>query len=198
MTGLGERIMGLARQTLEDPRAGARAVLALGVPLPARTAGLLLVAIASAMLVHLGFLLVPPSDDPVAGFMAASPIRTAVMQWVIFAGTVLMVHGVGRACGGRGTLPDALLIVVWLQVMLLGMQLLQFVALLISPFIGALVGLGAFAMFFWLLSSFVAELHGFQSRWAVFGGILAAALGLAMVFAVLLVLVLGPQVLTDV
>jgi hypothetical protein len=198
MTGLTEEIMGLARLTLNDPRAGTRALLGLDVPLPARTAGLLLMAVSSALLLHLGFLILPIGDDPLAGFMRASPLRTALIQWLILAGTVLCIYRIGRAFGGRGSLPDALLVVVWLQVIMLAVQLVQLAAMILVPPLAGLVNLGGLILFFWLLTSFIAELHGFQSRWAVLGGVIGSGFAIAMVIAVVLSLIWGPEVLQGV
>jgi hypothetical protein len=198
MTGLSEQIIALARRSLEDPRAAARVLLSLGVPLPARTAGLLLMAIASAFLMHLGFLILPVPEDPISSMLMGSPVRTAVIQWAILVGSVFLIHRVGRAWGGKGSLPDTLLIVVWLQVIMLGVQLIQLVALLISPPLAAIANLGGLVLFFWLMSSFVAELHGFASRGAVLAGILATGFGVVMIFVFLLMILFGPEAFVSV
>lgn len=198
MTGLRDQIVDLARQSLEDPRAGARRLLAMGVPLPARTAGLLLMAVASALLMHLGFLLLPPANAPMTEFMMASPFRAAVIQWLILAASVLLIHRIGRAWGGTGGFADALLIVVWLQVIMLGVQVVQLLAMVLLPSIAGVVNLAGLVLFFWLMTSFVAELHGFTSRWAVLAGIFAASFGLALLAVFVLALIFGPEALQGV
>lgn len=198
MTGLRDQIADLARRSVEDPRAGARTLLALDVPLPARTVGLLLMAVASALLMHLGFLLLPSTDDPLTLFMMQSPIRTAVIQWLILAASVLLVHRIGRAWGGSGSLSDTLLIVVWLQVIMLGVQVVQLLVLLIAPPIAGIVNLAGLALFFWLMTSFIAELHGFKSRWAVLAGVFAASFAVALILVLALALIFGPEALQGV
>lgn len=188
----------LVKLTLEDPRRGVRAVLNLGIPLPARTAALLLVAVGSALLTHLGFLVLPPSEDPVMAFITGSPLRTAVVQWVILACTVVLIDRVGRARGGTGNLADALLIVVWVQVIMLGLQLVQLVALLVAPPLAMIIYLGGLALFFWLLTNFIAELHGFASRGAVFVGIVVTGFAVAFVLILVLTLIVGPEALSNV
>jgi len=195
MKALNDELVALAKRTFEDPRAGVRALLRMGVPLPARTAGLLLVAVSSAVVFHLGFFFLPPGDDAVAGFMSQSPIRTAVVQWVILAVTVLCIYQIGRAFGGTGSLTDALLVVVWLQVIMLGVQVVQLLASILIPPLAGLVSLAGFIVFFWLLTSFIAELHGFASRWAVLAGVIGAGFALALVLAVILTFILGPEAL---
>jgi Yip1 domain len=198
MTGIMDQLLALARLSLNDPRVGVRALLAMGVPLPARTAGLLLVAVGSALLFHLGFLVMPPGDDAVAQFMSQSPIRTAIVQWLILAATVLGIYRIGRAFGGTGSLTDALLIVVWLQVIMLAVQLVQLLSFILIPFLAGLVSLGGFFLFFWLLTSFIAELHGFASRWVVLAGVIGSGFAFAIVLAVILTLIFGPEALQGV
>jgi hypothetical protein len=198
MTGLGEQIVALVRLSLQDPRAGVRSLLALGVPLPARTIGLLLMAVASALLMHLGYLVLPPTDDPLALFMMESPLRAAAVQWLVLAGSVLLIFRIGRAWSGKGSLPDTLLVVVWLQVIMLGVQVVQLVVFLIAPLLAGLVSIGGLVLFFWLLTSFIAELHGFASRGKVLAGILVASFGVAMVLVLMLSLILGPEALGNV
>jgi hypothetical protein len=191
-------LVDLMKLTLQDPRRGVRAVLNLGVPLPARTAALLLMAVGSAVLTHIGFLLLPPASDPVMAFITGSPLRTAIVQWVILACTVVLIDRVGRARGGTGNLADALLIVVWVQVIMLALQMVQLVALVIAPPLAVIINLGGLVLFFWLLTNFVAELHGFASRQAVFVGIAVTGFAVAFVLVFILVLILGPEALTNV
>ena len=198
MTELDKTLIGLARLTLEDPRQAARVLMAMGVPLPARTAGLLLMAVGSALLMQVGFLLLPAADDPISLFMQASPLRTAVIQWLILVVSVILVHQVGHAFGGTGTLADTLLVVVWLQVIMLGVQVVQLLALILSPPLAGLVNIAGLARFFWLFSSFVAELHGFASRGRVFLGILGVSFGIAVLIVILLSAALGPEVFGNV
>ncbi len=198
MTGLMDQLLQLARLSVEDPRAGARALLSMSVPLPARTVGLLLMAVGSALLMHLGFLLLPLATDPLTGFMMQSPIRTAAIQWLILAASVLLIYRIGRAWGGRGGLADTLLVVVWLQAIMLAVQLLQLLLLILAPPLMGIASLGGMVLFFWLLTGFIAELHGFARRWAVLAGIFIASFGVALLIAVGLVLVYGPEALQNV
>ena len=116
---LAARIAALARLTLRDPAQATRALLAEGVPLPARTLGLLLVSVLSAVLASLQIGVQTEPVEPLIAAMTASPFRAALVQWLILGLSVLLIHGVGRLFNGRGNLPDALLIMVWLQFLLL-------------------------------------------------------------------------------
>lgn len=195
---LGARLVGLARLTLQDPRQAARVLLAEGVPMRARTGGLLLVAILTALMANLQFGAGSESLDPFSAFMLASPIRTAVVQWGFLALSVLLIHRVGRAFGGRGSFADALLVVVWLQVLMLGFQLLQLVVTPILPGLAGVIGLVSFVLYFWLMTHFIAELHGFTSRGLVFLGMMLTGLAAGFVLGVLMILILGPEAFLNV
>lgn len=195
---LGDRIRALAQLTLQNPRQAARVLLAEGVPMRARTAGLLLVAVVSALLASLQVGLTPQPLDPLSAFMLASPIRAAIVQWLFLALSVVLVHQVGRAFGGRGSFPDALLIVVWLQLLMLALQVLQLVVTFFSPALAGLIGLAGFGVFLWLMTTFIAELHGFTSRGLVFLGMVLSCLAAGFVLGILLILILGPEAFLNV
>lgn len=195
---LGDRIFALTRLTLQDPRQATRVLLAEGVPMRARTGGLLLVAVVSAVFASLQLGTSPQALDPLSAFMLASPFRAAVVQWLFLALTVFLVHRVGRAFGGRGSFPDALLVVVWLQLLTLAIQVLQLAATLIAPPLAGIIGLGGFVLFLWLMTAFIAELHGFASRGLVFLGMVLSALGAGLVLGIVMILILGPEAFANV
>lgn len=195
---LGARLASLMQLTLQDPTRAARELLAEGVPLSARTAGLLLVAVLSALLVSLQVGDGTQAPDPITAFMLGSPFRTAVLQWGFLALSVLLIHRVGRAFGGRGSLPDALLIVVWLQALMLGFQVAQLVVAPILPALAGLIALVSFVVYFWLLTHFIAELHGFASRGLVFLGMVVTGIAAGFALAVLFILILGPGAFVNV
>lgn len=191
---LGTRLASLAQLTLRDPQQAARALLAEGVPVRARTAGLLLVAVLSALLASIqvdG----RQNLDPFSTFMLASPFRAAVFQWGFLAISVLLIHRVGRMFGGHGNFPDALLVVVWLQLIMLGFQTLQLVVAPLAPNFAGLIGLISLVIYLWLMTVFIAELHGFASRARVFLGMLLTGLAAGFALAVVMILFLGPEAL---
>ena len=195
---LGARLASLMQLTLQDPTRAARALLAEGVPLRARTAGLLLVAVISALLTSLQVGDGSQAPDRITAFMLGSPFRTAVLQWGFLALSVVLIYRVGRAFGGRGSFPDALLVVVWLQTLMLGFQVIQLVVSPILPGLAGLVGLVSFAIYLWLLTAFIAELHGFTSRGLVFLSLVLTSLAAGFVLAIVFILILGPGAFVNV
>jgi hypothetical protein len=183
--------------TLRDPRRGLRTVLSMQVPLAARSAGLMLIAVASAILLYLTRNLIP-IVDPVTAYLSANPLQSAIVQWVALILSVIVLHIAGRAFGGKGNLEDALMTVVWLQAILLVVQAAQIVVMLALPFLGGVVGIGIIVMFFWLTTQFITELHGFTSAPKVFAGFLAVLLVVSVVIAALIIAVGGSGVIAHV
>ena len=175
-----------ARLTLANPRLGARRILALDLPMGARWTAVAIVAIVSTILLHLMLRLSPEEGaDPLA-MIADNPFLAAVMQaFALVLGAALLAF-VGQKRGGRGRFADALLLFCWLQVLILGLEVLQVLAFVAMPLLGDLLSIAIIFAYFWLLTNFTMELHGFKSWGAVLGGII-----LTMVAAVLLLSLAG-------
>jgi hypothetical protein len=184
----------LARLTLTQPRQGLRAVLNLGLPSGVALAGLVLMAVLSALLLHLSLRVAPmPADNPLMQQLIGTPFRTAIIQAVVLMVTAMLVYRVGRMFGGRGSVSDALLAMVWLQSMLVALQAAQLLALILLPPLASLIGLGSGMLFLWLLTQFIAEMHGFQSAAKVFLGVLVTFLLVSFVLSLLLIRLIGPE-----
>jgi len=174
----------LAVLSLREPEAGARAVIAVNPPLQARW---LLLALAIVSGVVLTYLL--PALAGIAGG-APSPFLALMLQVATNVAAVVLITRVGRAFGGTGRYEDALLLVGWLQLLMVGFQAVQVVAMVVLPPFAALIMVLSVAAFFWLLTGFVRALHGFSSRVLVLLGVFATVFGVAMVMALAL-MVLG-------
>jgi hypothetical protein len=90
--------------------------------------------------------------------------------------------------GGQGGFDGSLALVAWLQFVMVCIQVLQTVALLIAPVIGNLIGLFGLILFLWMLTSFVAVLHGFRSLAQVFVMIIVSTFGLIFLLSILLMI----------
>lgn len=191
---LGARLAGLAQLTLQDPKQAARILLAEGVPLRARSAGLLLVAILSAITASVQ-ITGREALDPLSAFMLASPVRATIFQWLFLSVSVVLIHRIGRAFGGTGSFADALLIVVWLQVIMLGFQVLQLAVTPLAPAFSGLIGLVSFMIYLWLLTVFITELHGFVARGIVFLVMVITGVAAGFLLAVMMILLVGPEAL---
>lgn len=173
----------LVRESIADPRAAARRVLALPVPAEARWMLLALVVVVSVILTQLALWLFGMAD-PSAG--PVSPLLSGGLQAAVLVVIVAAVDRIGRLFGGRGSFADALLLVTWLQVVMIALQLVQLLVLILVPPLGGLVTLASLVIFFWVFTGFVAELHGFASRGQVFVVILMSLFLLSFLVATVL------------
>jgi Yip1 domain len=184
-------LLDLVRYTVQDPRAAARYLLALRLPENARWLIFLLVATASAILMHVGFSLLPQEDQAYLAPAMSSPLRSALMQATFLLITVAGVYSVGRWRGGTGNFADTLLLVSWLQFIFLCLQALQILALVVLPPAAEILAAVGLVLSFWLLTQFILELHGFASAWRVFLATLGVLFSAATAAALLIVAVVG-------
>lgn len=174
-------LMPLLRETLISPRKGARMILDLGLAARVGWLALALMAVGSAILTHLTMVMMSPEAVAYWGGVMGSPVNTAILQWVVMFVTVHAVHRLGRMRGGAGTLAESVVLVAWLQFVLLALQALQLVVQVILPPFAQLLGLAGLGLFFWLLTNFVAEIHGFKSLGAVFASVVFVMILASMV-----------------
>ncbi len=176
--------------TVKDPRAGARAVLEMGLSLQTGATALLLMAVCSTMLSSVIFLYSPMRDDPELAKVFGNPVLLAAVQVAVLALMALVIHVVGRRFDGKGDLAGAVVLTAWLEFVLVLLQVMQLVSLFLPPVIAEALGLLGFVLFIWLLVEFIKELHGFASAIKVLFMILATFLAtlfaISLLFAVVL------------
>jgi len=180
-----------ARFSVQNPRAGARALLAMGLPMSARWLAFGFVIAGSSLLTVLAVRLSPAGGDPMVQDLLANPISLAMMQGVVMLVFAQLMFRVGQLVGGKGGFADALLLLTWVQVILMLVQVVQLVLELVLPPAADLLGLAGLILMLWLITHFVAELHGFTSLGAVFAGIIGTVLAAGFAVSLLLVLIAG-------
>lgn len=184
-----------ARATAAQPREGARSLIEMDLPAPVGWLGLVLMAVASAALSAVTFVVSGPGGDPnldqALTDLFANPIQLAIFQAAALVIGAMLIQGVGRMFGGQGRFSDAVVLVAWLEFILLLLQFAQLVVLLISTPLAAALGMFGLVLFLWLLTNFIAELHGFKSLLAVFFVIIGVTLVVSFAAAILIVAVVG-------
>jgi len=181
-------MLALMRLTLTRPKAAARQVLAWPVPRAALWQALALVVILSLLLTYLTDRLMPSSMDSLLPEFRNTPLLTAAMLGGLTLVSVWVIDRVGRRMGGTGDFQGALRIVVWLQALMLVLQAVQAVLMVVYPPFAVLLGPLSFGLSLWLMTNFIAVLHGFRSLLAVFGMILVCAMALGFVLFFILAL----------
>ncbi len=180
-----------ARFTVQNPRAGARALLAMGLPMSARWLAFGVVISGSSLLTILAVRLSPSGAEPAVAEVVSQPIALAVMQGVVMLVFAQLMARVGQMAGGTGGFADALLLLTWVQVILMLLQVAQVVLELAIPAAADLLGLLGLGLMLWLVTHFVAELHGFTSLGSVFAGVIGTVLAAGFAVSVLVVALVG-------
>jgi hypothetical protein len=117
------------------------------------------------------------------------PLAHAAM---IFATLVLAAGAVqvgGAILGGRGRLSEALLLMVWLEVLAVAIELVLLVASLLLPALAPFLGVAGIGVLLWCTVNFTRALHGFaglgRSIAALLLGGLLVGLGLSVLLGLL-------------
>jgi len=200
-------LLPLARDSVADPRDAFRRLRALDLQRGDLWMALIAVAVVSVLVTQVTLMLAPmdvslvllTSETSGVRIFPAPPIAAAVQQLVLLAVFVFAIYWGGRLLGGTGRVEDAMLAIAWLWFVQICIELAEILAFLIFPVLALLIGLASIVLFFWLLTGFVAELHGFRSRARVFAGILIGMLALLFILGTLLAvlglsLAFGPDV----
>jgi hypothetical protein len=102
--------------------------------------------------------------------------------------TSLQVFAVGRWRGGRGELPDAVILIAWLQFIQLLVVAAQILLMIVLPAVAPVLEIAGVILFLWLLVNFVAEMHGFRSLGLVFLGVIITFVGFVFGMSLLLMI----------
>lgn len=179
-------LLQLAWTSVCTPRDGARVIKSVTLPRAARWEALLLIVVISVFIAQVGTLLLPGEAMIVMGPFLANPIIACIVQMSLLIVMVFAIYWIGHAMGGKGAFEDAILLVAWMQFVMICLQAIQTVALLLLPPLASLIGVAGLGLFFWLLTNFIAELHGFKSLGRVFLMVIASLFGIAFGLSLIL------------
>ena len=179
----------LIKDSLARPRTAAKRVLGAGVPETALIEAAVLVTCAGMVLGYLAVVMSPQEIDMVSMAVLRNPILGALGQLAVMLAAVVLTVRIGRLFGGTGSLGGALALVVWLNAMMVLLQVAQVLALAILPPLAAILALATIFWALWAYANFVAELHGFKNPVIVLGAVILTAIvlffGTAMLLAIL-------------
>lgn len=179
----------LAMDSVFQPRGAARRLLALDVPRRSLVDAAVAVTCIGLVLGYVGLRLSGGAVDPVSAALLGAPFVGAVVQFAVMAGAAFLTWRVGRSFGGQGEFWGALRVVVWLNAVTLGIQVVQLVALAVAPFVAGPIAIATLFWLLWAFASFVTELHAFTSPMMVLGvtvlTVVMIVIGLTILAAVL-------------
>ena len=175
--------------TLRAPKEAARWVMSFDMTRGERWMALFLVVLLSVILQQATTMLFPQTVDSLLADLLSRPLTVATIQMSIMVLLVFAIYWIGRARGGTGDFGDAILLLTWVQCVLVFLQVLQTIFLFLMPPLAGLLGVLGIFVFFWLLTNFIAELHGFKSLGLVFAMIVLSGLGIAFGMALIMSLI---------
>ncbi len=171
--------------TLREPALALRALRGLALPMSARWMALVLAVALSTLLASLSLMLFPIEGDSPISRLLSQPVVLAAVQFAAMLVSALMMAQVGRLFGGRGDFADALLIVAWVELLLVGLQAVQVVVMLLLPSMASMLSMLAFGLFLYLAVTMTKALHGFTSTGKVVLGFVGSLFVLGFVLSLL-------------
>jgi len=188
-------LFGMALQTVPEPRKVAREIQALQFERGVLWQALALLLVGTTFLGVIASILFPV-DPEAFGPLFADPIMTGIAQASIAVLSVFGVYWIGRMVGGTGTFDQALLTIIWLHFVLWIVELGVIFLGVFAPGIALLLWVMGMVLTFWILSHFIAEMHGFTNAGMVFVGIILTLFAVAVIFSIFLAMI-GIGVPTD-
>lgn len=175
-------LLALVRLSLVDPEQGGRAVMALNPPMSVRWMVLALAVVGAVLFQFVPLVLSGQTEGMV------SPLWPTLAQGAMNLAIVLLITLVGRAAGGKGTFPDALLLVGWLQSISLIFMAVLLVAGIFGPGVELPVIVGSILLTIWMIVGFICAVHGFQSKGLVLVGSILVLVLFSMVLSLILMM----------
>lgn len=184
-------IIGMVLQSIPEPRKIARELFALDLDRTTLWQALFLMLVTGAMIGVGSSMMFPPAPE-LSGTIFAMPLVVASAEAAVAVISVFLIYWLGRAAGGTGRFQDGIVTITWLNFVLLIVQVFVLILSLFAPSMAALLWLFGGFTGFWILSHFIAELHGFSSALRVFLTILLTSfIAVAILSIVLAILGVG-------
>ena len=180
----------LAVQTLTDPAAVARTLIALKLPRAVLWQALLLVAVLQAAIYAVSLLFIhgPQPLD----WLFGSPLQ---FLGIGLLAIVLFIHGIhlfGKMFGGKGSLEDVLVVMVWIQALRMAAQAVALPLSVTIPILALLLMVAALFIGFYITLHFIDQALRLNSLLIAFFVFLCASLVLVIGLAVFIPLTGGP------
>ncbi|MFQ3354514.1 MAG: hypothetical protein ACI8Y9_000245 [Paracoccaceae bacterium] len=176
-------IFKMVLSTLKDPREGASNILAFAPTRQMLWFSMIVVVIISILMSEIANYMLPVVPDNTIIVVMDIPLLAAGILMFIMVVMIYCTHYIGQACGGNGRLDESFSVVIWLQSIMISLQLLQLLIIPFFPNLAVVFGLFGGVVFFWLYINFVTVLHGFNSLGKVTVGVIFSIVGVFFVFS---------------
>lgn len=169
-------LISLAGQTIRQPRQSLRQFLSLNLSVQDSIRGAVVILILGVLITELATFLTSLTATTETIQPTASPITFVAVQMMFFIVCSVCFYALPRMFGGQGTLQDSFAAMLWLNFVLFLLQIVFSIAMILFPFVAALLVVFILYSIFMFLVSFVQEVHGLDNTLLVFLGVIAGTL----------------------
>lgn len=183
-------LLKMVQFSIQSPKEGAEMVLSAKPSREILWSMLVLVVALTVILAQvMTYIAPPPPEAQDLMPFRSSPVMFALVMWGLLVLMVFCTHYIGQMFGGQGALDDSLMVVIWLQSILLVIQVVQIFLALLSPIVAGLFGLAFGLLSIWIFVNFVAVVHGFKNLALVLVGIVVSMFGVVFGLSILFVFI---------
>lgn len=173
--------------TVTKPYEAAAQLLALQLATPVLWMVLGLTIVLNAITHGLIMMMLPAAAEAPALF--AHPLLFAMSLGGAEVIGIFILTWVGQALGGKAQLADMLVLMTWLQMLRVGLQVIVFLLVFISPSLGDMLSMVAGLYGIWITAAFLDAAQQFGSIFKAFGVLLLSFFGAAFGLAIFLLLI---------
>lgn len=206
LDGVGS-LLRLAVETLREPKRCLRIVLDIVITMPDLVK--LVAAIVAVNTVYSVVLLMlapveffetqRPEARKLYELFVAYPVLSFIGQLAFHFGLASLITIIGGLFKGVGTFKESVTALLWLQVIMLGLNVFTLLPSLLIPLLGGVISMILTVLNIYLFVVFIMEIHNFKNALPVFVGIIGTVFGLAIFYAILLILLgYAPEVVKNV
>ncbi|ABG32232.1 hypothetical protein RD1_2690 [Roseobacter denitrificans OCh 114] len=143
----------LAVLTLRDPKSAAQVVLSWNLPREALWTAIALISVVVTILSTLSNMIIPV-PPPLNGIVG-NPFLYCAIAAGGFIATVYAIYWTGRILGGEGSIEDMMILLLWLQALRAGAQVVVLISLILAPVLASFLVLFIGVATLWVFVHFI-------------------------------------------
>lgn len=189
----------LAIASLRTPKRSLRIILDLVITMPELIQATALVVALSMMLPIISLMFQPAEVQEAMKAYSTHPVPVYFLQMAILIGSAFIINFISQIFKGHGTFKEMLTAMVWMQFILIIIQVLQLVISILAPQLNGIILLFSLMAMVYLTVNFIMEIHGFTNSFSVAVGVFGSFFGIALILSILLALLgITPEVIQNV
>lgn len=181
----------LALLTVKDPAEAARQLMGLGLPRDVLWLALAVISLLNTLLLF-GPAVLLQLQVLLPGALA-QPIAYALLVSVGLAVMIFAIHWIGAKMGGAGSLDDVAVVLIWMQALRVGVQVVSLILQFLFPLFTIVLAVVVGFYSIYILLHFIDQAHRLGSLGRAAGVLIASVLALALALTLLLTMIGGPM-----